>query len=187
MVPFEQKAQKAFGLRNSRDMLKKLRWELDNLFCRQRHDVEACQYHAFNCAVTAWHVTDWLWQDIPPELKHKRKWESCEDFQRYVRNECLTLKLCYEVGRGSKHCLVERKPDPTISADISTGEGYDYGNPIIMEDDKQHDAGRVFGDAQQWFENFLRTENILSEGPFLPSGDNSLANADWLRQVRNPG
>ena len=73
MALSELKAQKSFELRDSRDMLKKLRWELNNLFCRQRYDIAVCQYHAFNCAVTAWHVTDWLWQDISssPELKNQ--------------------------------------------------------------------------------------------------------------------
>ena len=44
----EQKAQKSFELRDSRDMLDKLQWELSNLICRQRHDILSCQYHAFN-------------------------------------------------------------------------------------------------------------------------------------------
>src|ERR1700722_153609 len=64
MTQRERKAQKAFGLRDTRDVLEKLRWELANLSLRQPYDIAVCQYHAFNSAVTAWHATDWLWQDI---------------------------------------------------------------------------------------------------------------------------
>jgi len=126
----EQKGQKSFGLHDSRDMLEKLQWELNNLFCRQRHNISVCQYHAFNCAVTAWHVTDWLWQDISSSLELKTKLQEkiqnplkkCKDFQRYVRVDCNALRLCHQIANGSKHFLVERDPDSTISAVISTGE-----------------------------------------------------------------
>src|ERR1700730_9142097 len=95
MTQSEQKTQKAFELRNARDMLEKLRWELNNLFFRHRNDIAACQYHSFNCAVTAWHLTDWLWQDISPspELRARVREKSgkpvnkCKEFQSYVRND----------------------------------------------------------------------------------------------------
>lgn len=167
----EQKAQKSFGLHDSRDMLAKLRWELQNLFCRQRYDIAACKYHAFNCAVTAWHVTDWLWQDISLELKNKKQWKRIQDFQRDVRKECPALALCYEVGRGSKHCLVDYNPAPAISAAISGGVGYADGNPIIVEGDTLHMADKVFYEAQIWLEVFLRNWNIFPEEPFVPMGD----------------
>jgi len=158
-------------------MLVKLRWELSNLDFRQRHDIAVCQYHAFNCAVTAWHVTDWLWQDISPELRGKLKdktgkpLKECKDFQDYVRNACPALNLCHQIANGLKHCLVERNPDPTISAVISDGEGYDYGNPIIVEGDTHHMAYKVFYETLVWFETFLREWNIFPEEPFVPMGD----------------
>lgn len=175
----EQKAQKSFELHDSRDMLEKLRWELNNLFRRQRIDIAACKYHAFNCAVTAWHVTDWLWQDISssPELKtkmqekNKESWSECGEFQLYVRKSCPALRRCYQIATGSKHCLMKRKPDPNISAVISDGQGYDYGNPMIVEGDTHHMADKVFYEALFWFEAFLRDWNIFPEEPFVPMGD----------------
>jgi hypothetical protein len=167
----EQKAQKSFELRDSRDMLEKLQWELSNLFCRQPYDIRACQFHAINCAITAWHVTDWLWHDISSELKDGRRWKKCQDLQDYVRKECPELNLCHQIATGSKHCLMTYKPDPTISAGISGGKGYDYRNPIIVEGDKQYQAIDVFQTAQIWFEAFLRDENIFPEEPFISMGD----------------
>jgi hypothetical protein len=182
MTSSEQKAQKAFGFRDSRDMLEKLRWELNNLFSRQRLDIAVCQYHAFNCAVTAWHVTDWLWLDIIPEVrarleeKTQRRLNRCEEFQAYVRDACPELKLCHQIANGSKHCLLEHKPDAAISAGISGGEGYDYGNPIIMEGETPHLADKVFNTALVWFRVFLQEWNIFPEEPFVLSGDEPSTN-----------
>jgi hypothetical protein len=165
MTTSEKKAQKSFELRDSRDMLEKLQWELNNLFCRQRYDIKACQYHAFNCAVTAWHVTDWLWQDISPVLKNELRVNELKHFQRYVRDDCLALKLCHRIANASKHCLLESK------AVISDGEGYEYGNPVIVEGKTCHMAEEVFYNAKFWFEAFLREQNIFPEEPFVPMGD----------------
>jgi hypothetical protein len=167
----EQKAQKSFELRDSRDILEKLHWELNNLFFRQRHDIKACQYHAFNCAVTAWHVTDWLWQDMSPALKSDLHVKSCKAFQDYVRNACPALNLCHEIANGSKHCLVERNPDSTISAVISDGEGNDYGNPVIVKGDTHHLADTVFYHALFWFQSFVHDRNVFPDEPFVPIGD----------------
>jgi len=171
MAPSEQKAQKSFELRDSRDILEKLQWELSNLFSRQRHDIKVCQYHAFNCAVTAWHATDWLWQDISQGLRSELQVRSLQDFQDYVRKACPELNLCHQIANGSKHCLLERNPDPTISAVISDGEGYDYGNPVIVEGDTRHMADKVFYDALFWFQAFVRDRNVFSDEPFVPMGD----------------
>jgi hypothetical protein len=168
----EQKAQETFRLSDSRDILEKLQWELDTLFCRQRHDIRVCQYHAFNCAITAWHVTDWLWQDMSAEFKAERRWNTCTEFQNYVREECPELKLCYQIALGSKHCrLTGRNANPAISAKISDGEGYDYGNPIIVEGDKERNADQVFQLARNWFEAFVERCNIFPEEPFFPVDD----------------
>jgi hypothetical protein len=164
--------QTIFELRDSRDLLEKLRWELQNLFCRQRHDVAVCQYHTFNCAVTAWHITDWLWRDLPPQLKGELRNASGEllrefkDFQEYVREACPALKLCNQVANGSKHSGFRK-----VSAIISDGDGYDYGNPVIIDGDTHHSADKVFYDALFWFEKFLHEQNIFPSEPFVPRGD----------------
>ena len=72
------------------------------------------------------------------------------DWTKYVRKACPELKLCYQIATGSKHCLMTYNPDPTISAGISGGKGYDYRNPIIVEGDKQYQAIDVFQTAQIW-------------------------------------
>ncbi len=189
MASSERKAQKSFGLRDSRDMLEKLRWELSSLFCRQPYDVTACKYHAFNCAVTAWHITDWVWHDITPDVKERlgqkiqKSLKRCKDFQNYVCKACPSVNLCRQIANGSKHCLLERNPNPNISAGISDGEGYDYGNPIIVDGHTRHMADRVFHDALFWFERFFQEWNVFPDEPFVPSDDSPAGNRPRLRQV----
>jgi hypothetical protein len=174
VVPSEQKAQKSFGLRDSRDILEKLTWELQNLFLRRRYDIKVCQYHAFNCAVTAWHLTDWLWQDIDssPELKAKLEREigplkNDQAFQKYVSEECNALRLCQQIANGSKHCRLTRgKPDPNVAAEIS-----DVGDPIIVDGKNRYSASVVFHDARIWLAKFIRDRRIFPEEPFIPRGD----------------
>jgi len=173
MAPPEHKAQKVFELSSSRDLLEKLGWELDNLDLRQPYDIAVCQYHVFNCAVTAWTVTDWLWKDISPELRVKlrdkngKPLKDRKDFRGYVSAACPALELCRQIANGLKHGQFERN----ISAAISDGEGYDYGNPIIMEGDTRHRAYNVFYEALKWFQAFIRDHNIFPEEPFVPMGD----------------
>jgi hypothetical protein len=154
-------------------MLEKLRWEMDNLDFRQPYDIAVCQYQMFNCAVTAWHVTDWLWQDISPELRGKlsntkgEPLNKFEDFQKYVREACPALKLCQQVANGSKHTVLKRK----ISAVVRDGEGHNYGSAVIVEGDTHHDAYKVFFEAFAWFKTFLHEQKIFPEEPFVPMSD----------------
>ena len=64
---------KVFGLAAPHHMLMKLKWEIFQLRtvaaepCEPGAEIEP-GYHAFNCAVTAWHMADWVWQSASPRL-----------------------------------------------------------------------------------------------------------------------
>lgn len=165
----EQKAQKAFGLCDTRAMLEKLRWEAGKLSTLERHNVVERQYHALNAAITAWHITDWLWHTMPAEVRVE--WDNIQKFQEYVRQNSPMIRLCYQIATGSKHCIIERHPDPSVSAGMSGGEGYDYGNPIILDGDTRYLAQDVFFKALFWFEAFIHERKQCAEAPFVPRGD----------------
>jgi hypothetical protein len=61
----------AFALRGCRDLLEKLRYETGSLNTTERHDVMGRAYIAFNCAVTAWHMTDWVWVELNQSQREK--------------------------------------------------------------------------------------------------------------------
>ena len=140
-----------------------VQWERDNLFTRSRHDIAGCQYRAWNCAITAWHITDWVWENFSDELRKELRTKDVFEFQEYVRSQCPALKLCYQIATGSKHFLMKNNnTDPIVSALISDGQGYDCGNPIIMEGSTEHPADKVFFEAQVWFETFLSKKQYSS-------------------------
>ena len=172
----ETKGQKAFELRDARDLIQKLSWELTNLFCRERAVIAVCQYHAFNCAVTAWHISDWLWHDLSPATKDEIfnttgvRLKTYDNFRDYIIRESHALRLCHQIANGSKHYLL-KNTDSSVSAKISDGEGNAYGNPIITEGAIEHDAQRVFYEAMFWFQRFINEWNVFPEEPFVPRGD----------------
>ncbi|UGY03889.1 hypothetical protein [Bradyrhizobium quebecense] len=85
-------------------------------------------FHAFNTAITVWHVTDWLWH-YSPELRIKlaTKFQfvfeesptgikrGLEKFQDAIVPHCDALGVCREIATGSKH-MWKNKVDPNIKA-----------------------------------------------------------------------
>jgi hypothetical protein len=166
---------KPFALRDSRDLLEKLRWELNNLFLRQHYDVLVCAYHVFNAAVTAWHVTDWLWRDLqanPSVLGRLQQhvgevFANKAAFQKYVRGECDALVLCHQVANGSKHSEFRAGVAATVSESI----GSDHGSPVISGGTTEQPAHKVFYEALFWYQSFLRDWDVFPEEPFVPRSD----------------
>jgi hypothetical protein len=50
-----------FAVENAQDMSEKLWWEIEAY--RDEPDLQPKLWRAFNCAVTAWHISDWLWKE----------------------------------------------------------------------------------------------------------------------------
>jgi hypothetical protein len=114
-------------------LLSKLHWEIAgfrrSLHNRHMHRWLLPAYHAFNCAVTAWHMTDWIWMYISlgeqRELaaKHGLARADLRDFQDAIAQESRALNACREICNGSKHREVTRKrADPHVRAGATWGE-----------------------------------------------------------------
>jgi hypothetical protein len=46
-----------FAVENASGMIEKLNWEIEGFAHEQ--DIQQKLWRGFNCAVTAWHITDW--------------------------------------------------------------------------------------------------------------------------------
>ncbi len=116
-----------FGIKTSRDMLKKLHWELDQLANTEDHDHQTAAYHCFNAAVTAWHLYEWIWLDIkrdcklrallareagvPPQKFNKHHWAKLVQKRKPFYQ---ILRYCKIIATASKHGGVEfTDKDPT--------------------------------------------------------------------------
>jgi hypothetical protein len=80
-------------------------------------------YCAFNCAVTAWHVSDWAWQSADPETQQKiasrlgfsLASDDERNFDRFADAICTRsreLRICREIAKGS---LLRRASTPLSS------------------------------------------------------------------------
>ncbi|MFL1588291.1 hypothetical protein [Stutzerimonas stutzeri] len=87
-------------------MLWKLNWEIGQLVRELRRSEETpfasqgAAFHAFNCAVTAWHVVDWAWVEGKDKLGgNKKKWI------KNITDECPQLAICQALSNNGKHAI----------------------------------------------------------------------------------
>jgi len=182
-------ATHTFALKNCHDLLDKLLWEIERLegeikriesepeppegeaewVERLIRDVDELSYGAFNCAVTAWALSDWVFQDL--KIEQRPPTPELEDFQKDCREQCPALRFCHLIANGSKHGPLERKGlerekkiEPTIEHD---------GNRwriTITAAGEQHDAVTVFNQAWKFWDEKIRGENIAEVKAECSSG-----------------
>jgi hypothetical protein len=88
-----------FELKSAADLIKKLRYEYDQLESDPDNP-----YIAFNFFVTAEHIPDWLF----PKKANKDKREQ-------LRNNSLLLQICSHIANGAKHFEVEASHHKSVS------------------------------------------------------------------------
>jgi hypothetical protein len=115
--------RKRLGLNSPTDLLAKLHWEIEQL----GHPVDqeaVASYRAFNCAVTAWSICDWVWSAATPDLRKRFREESpdpkakdAEPLASLLRQQSRELAICQQLANGSKHFILHNKHnDKTISS-----------------------------------------------------------------------
>src|SRR6516225_8366777 len=106
---------KTLAINSSRDMLEKLRREIDRLagsIIRQE-----IVDHGLNAAMTAWHLTDWVWREIQgstrrPALTARAGTpiRELKQFQELVKRNCAELAHCEGIAISTKHFTFSRLP-----------------------------------------------------------------------------
>lgn len=92
----------SFDIKSSHDFLKKLADEFADF---QKNDTSS--RHALNCAMTAWHLTEWVYNEFM-----SNKFAKVEDFQSDVKKKCFSLQLMHDISNGTKHYKLNRhKPE----------------------------------------------------------------------------
>jgi hypothetical protein len=102
-------------MQSSRDMLEKLRREIDRLagsIIRQE-----IVDHGLNAAMTAWHLTDWAWREIQgstrlPTLTARAgaPIRDLKQFQELVKRNCAELAYCEDIAISTKHFAFSKLP-----------------------------------------------------------------------------
>ena len=185
-----------FGLNEPQHMVSKLYFEILELMeslsvWTKSGEFPEPLFIAFNTAVTAWHITDWLWESREPTralMKRRFKFEYNEwsqngrntglhKFQDAVASDCRPIYICREIANASKH-MRRKKIDPTIKAVAEWHPALEAVGHVkvgdlvmsltILDGDQRHDAERLFIDAAGYWENLLRAENLITAKGRLP-------------------
>jgi hypothetical protein len=114
---------KRLGLDSPADLLAKLNWEILQLGHVIIENETVASYRAFNCAVTAWSITDWVWNSAPAQLRERFRAESPnpkarggEPLASLLRQQCRELAICQQLANGSKHFILDSHNDANISS-----------------------------------------------------------------------
>ena len=117
MSPWEPQRTppKTLAMQSSRDMLEKLRREIDRLAGSIiRQDIVD---NGLNAAMTAWHLTDWVWKEIQgstrrPTLTARAGTpiRELKQFQELVKRNCAELAYCEGIAISTKHFTFLKLP-----------------------------------------------------------------------------
>ena len=160
-----------FALETCRDVLGKLEWEIDGL--EQEQDMPALAFRAFNCAVTAWHLSDWVWKALGGR---RRAWgDDEENFKRDCRDKCPALAHCWLIANASKHggidiqkkkITTEVRSEQTRAFEAGSGRSGEalaaYAWKITVADRPQ--SGRnvieIFREGMNYWTNLIYREQL---------------------------
>ena len=147
---------------------------------------------AYNLAVSAWRLTDWVWrfdEILRPGINTRFGCDNLAAFQADIRSKSPSLGLCADVANGSKHFVMgsenQRKLVPTgdkrqstenddraplsLSA-VLTGSGSGLALPtsvlaITRADGAFDRAEEVFESALEFWLDFLKFHGLISAKP----------------------
>jgi hypothetical protein len=162
-----------FALENCRDLLNKLQREIKR-FRQAGNEIEDRKDFAFNAAVTAWHLCDWVFEDMTEAHCDKFNIHSRKQMQDYARTQCRALHLCRQVATASKHYTVDDFPDPNVEI-IMTANEIPEPEPeptpskvhvasgcfvYFIDGDDKREAEDVFDDAVRFWTQFIYGNEI---------------------------
>jgi hypothetical protein len=164
-------APHTFALENCRSLLDKLEWEIERLHHEAKQPdpgadewgalvshVDALKYGAFNSAVTAWSLSDWVFEDRETGKGRKPTGKGLKAFQDECRSRSDALRFCHLIANGSKHGGVDRKKK--IDAEVWS-DGNRWRITITYAGQK-HDAVAVFHQALDFWTNLINSEQIAA-------------------------
>ena len=167
-----------FAIESARDLTDKLWWSIEEY--RTEPELQPKLWRAYDCAVTAWHISDWIWRE---RSEAGLDVGTVTAFQNSLQAQSRVLRLCKYIATASKHAGVDRKQDPTIevtvtpkpsnveveSSNFSLVDRSQDWDIIISDSHGTMDALAVFYAAQTFWEaEVFRDERRQDPGRFQP-------------------
>lgn len=154
-----------FGFRGHRDLIAKLRWEIERIIQDHGWDAAVLAYRGFNAAVTAWQISDWLWEDMTDSQRKAIGVAHRTALQNKARRECRALHCCRQIATAHKHAKVTLFPDPTVESAVSAdrrlaNEGFTVEQVVyvlkIIDGQDRLPAIQLFKDALDYWTDLAR-------------------------------
>jgi len=88
-----------YDIKTPNDLLHKAEREFSRFYSQDFWESDECELadHALNCAISLWHIVDWLWKSPDPRVKPALAALGIRSFQNlheYVRKQCFALDVC---------------------------------------------------------------------------------------------
>ncbi|MFT3846420.1 MAG: hypothetical protein QM725_15290 [Lacibacter sp.] len=98
----------SFDIKSTKDFYNKLLEEYEDF-----QNNKTSTRIALNCAMTAWHLTEWVYHELSQKINNAPKSISLskkeiKDFQDELKKQCLSLQIVNDLTDGTKHCLLSR-------------------------------------------------------------------------------
>jgi hypothetical protein len=107
----------AYDLKTPVDLLHKLRREYTRFVSGHRNVSD----HAFNFAITAWHIVDWVWEiaNTPDSgVTLPQVFKNAADFGKWIAEQSEEMTVCRDLCHGAKH-FRRRDPSKSVVADTT--------------------------------------------------------------------
>ena len=91
----------SFNIKTTEDFFKKLIEEF-NEFQTDRTSTRV----ALNCAMTAWHLTDWVYNEFNGQLISQ--FRTLASYQQELKQQCPSLQIMHDLTNGTKHYFLTR-------------------------------------------------------------------------------
>ena len=165
--------EQTFAFPDCRELLEKLQREINRYREAAGHNqlegealverVDQLKDSAYNASVTAWHLSDWVFNDMRRAQRRTLGFRTLGALQAHARRSCRALHLCRQSATASKHWRVENHHDPKVQVIVTCDD--DTGWTVyFMDDDKRTRADQVFDEALGFWTGFIYQYQIAKDG-----------------------
>jgi hypothetical protein len=167
-------ANKTFGLATPRDLLAKLQYDIHRIGSATTSD--ELNYAAFDCAVDASHLTDWVLSAVDDERhfllsgEKRLSFQAADGFVKRQSERIPALRICRDLANGVKHFEQKKSlPNVSISRIPSVIVVFDENSSQVSSmrpssyieiDGKGKEVFSFFSEAHLQWERFLSEERI---------------------------
>lgn len=137
----------SFEIKTAKDFLEKLKEDYAE-YCKNGTSSRI----ALNCAMTAWHLTDWFYNEYYSVLSVE--FSKLPIYQEEMKRKCPPLQIMHDITNGTKHYLLKRHTPEIKSTKLHKGSfdhSFDRSFDISTLDIEMNNGKKVY------FEDVIKT------------------------------